>query len=187
MMECKVPTNTEVSPVSETSEDFIISEKPKTANKQSNARLAVVQAVYLCEQNKENPDSVILDFLSGRIGREVIDEDPFTGAEEFVKIGDFDTGLFKELVNYILTNKADIDAIIASHLSAKWPEERLELVLRSILRAGIAELYRKTGTDTAIIINEYIELSRSFYEEGAEAGLVNAVLDSVAKKVRDTK
>ncbi len=60
-----------------------------------------------------------------------------------------------------------------------WDIERLGVIEKNILKLGIYELLQ-TNTQQAIIINEAIELTKSFSVQDAFR-LVNGVLDSVAK------
>lgn len=151
----------------------------------TNARLACVQALYQLGFEQKNPDEIMIGFLSGRMGDEVIEENPETGEESFVGITPFDEDLFRNLFRYAVENMADIDGIIEANLDGKsWSMGKLEAVLKAILQAGIAELYVNDETDVPVIINEYIDLANSFYEGGAETSLTNAMLDKIAKVIR---
>lgn len=61
-----------------------------------------------------------------------------------------------------------------------WNTERLGIIEKNILKLGIYELL-ETTTQRAVIINESIELTKNFNLSEA-SGLVNGVLDSIAKK-----
>ncbi len=158
----------------------------KTNNRQrmSNARLSVVQALYLYDSGDNTADDIMIDFITGQLGGQVIEENPETGEEKFVNIAESDTTLFKKIFKYAVDNQQHIDEVISGSLSSEWPEERLEMVLKAILRAGISEMYKRTEVDAPIIITEYVDIARSFYNQGAEIGLVNAVLDRVSKVVK---
>ncbi|HYI89389.1 MAG TPA: transcription antitermination factor NusB, partial [Beijerinckiaceae bacterium] len=56
-------------------------------------------------------------------------------------------------------------------------------VLRAILRAGAYELMFRKDVPARVAISEYVEVAHSFYSED-EPGLVNAVLDALARDVR---
>lgn len=73
---------------------------------------------------------------------------------------------------------ADLDAVIDQH-ARHWRVERLAIVDRLILRIAIWELRHEIETPAAVIINEALELARSF--SGDEAvRFVNGVLDGAA-------
>ena len=61
--------------------------------------------------------------------------------------------------------------------------ERLDATLRALLRSGAWELSHKTEVPKEIVIDEYVELAKAFFDE-AEAKFVNAALDGVARDVR---
>jgi N utilization substance protein B len=56
-------------------------------------------------------------------------------------------------------------------------------VLRAILRAGAFELMFRKDVPVRVVISEYVDVAHGFYGED-EPGLVNAVLDAVAREVR---
>ncbi len=56
-------------------------------------------------------------------------------------------------------------------------------MLRAILRAGAYELMFRKDVPARVAISEYVEIAHSFYAED-EPGLVNAVLDAIAREVR---
>ncbi|HQP19332.1 MAG TPA: transcription antitermination factor NusB, partial [Phenylobacterium sp.] len=64
-----------------------------------------------------------------------------------------------------------------------WRLERLDSTVRAILRAGAFELARRDDVPVEVVIDEYVELAKSFFE-GPEPGFVNGALDGVAQDVR---
>ena len=73
--------------------------------------------------------------------------------------------------------------MIAGALSKEWSMERLEAVLRAILRAGAFELSTRTDIPPKVTISEFVDVAHAFYT-GTEPKLVNAVLDRIARVVR---
>ena len=61
--------------------------------------------------------------------------------------------------------------------------ERVDATLRALLRCGAWELRSKPEVPREIVIDEYVELAKAFFDE-AEAKFVNAALDGVARDVR---
>ena len=55
--------------------------------------------------------------------------------------------------------------------------------MRAILRAATFELIDMPDVPPRVVINEYIEVARAFFE-GDEPKLVNGVLDQLARKLR---
>ena len=76
-----------------------------------------------------------------------------------------------------------IDQQVDAALSAGWPLKRVEAVLRAILRAGAYELLFRKDVPARVVITEYVDVAHGFYGDD-EPGLVNAVLDTLAREVR---
>lgn len=148
----------------------------------TNARLNAIQALYAAEMNDIPIEKIVFQFLNGEIGRKIIEENE-KGSETFVPLTEMDAELFTKIVKEATNRKADIDTTIDGALSQGWDKDRTELLLTSILRAGIAEFFVNMDLDAPIIINEYTDITRSFYD-GPEVRLVNAVLDKFSKVIR---
>lgn len=154
-------------------------EKPDM-NERSSARLAAVQALYQIEASELPVEQVIKDFLIGRVGGLAVTEDADTAKETTVALAPLEAELFISLVRGVQTRGEDIDGIVKASLSPEWPWERLEMILRAILRAGVAELFTRTDIPGRATVTEYIDVAHAFYS-GNEPRMVNAVLDRVAK------
>lgn len=137
------------------------------------ARLAAVQALYQLEQEPTTPQKVIVEFLNYRF-TEVVDNTKFITP---------DKSLFEDIVIGVMDQMADLDSMISSTLSEDWRIERMESVVRAILRAAVFELSRDTSVPVPVVINEYIEITKSFCT-GPEVAFVNASLDALAKLLR---
>jgi N utilization substance protein B len=74
-----------------------------------------------------------------------------------------------------------IDALIAE-TSERWRPERMAVLDRLILRMAVAELLRGAGTPVAVVINEALELARTFSTEDS-VKFINGMLDGVRKKI----
>ena len=74
-------------------------------------------------------------------------------------------------------------AAIEEALTGGWTLPRLEILLRVILRAGAYELCCQPDVPAKVVINEYVEIAHAFFA-GKEPGLVNAVLDRLASRLR---
>lgn len=88
-----------------------------------------------------------------------------------------------ELAHDAVRQLAESDALIAE-TAERWRPERMAVLDRLILRLAIAEL-RGTSRDTApsaVIINEALELARTFSSEES-VKFINGMLDAVRKKL----
>lgn len=137
------------------------------------ARLAAVQALYQMELAGEGVETVITEFSNHRFDAD-IEGEPLAEADE---------EWFGEIVRGVIGNQRDIDAAVKARLASNWRLERLDATLRALLRCGAWELSHKPDVPREIVIDEYVELAKAFFDE-AEARFVNAALDGVARDVR---
>ena len=86
------------------------------------------------------------------------------------------------IVRGTLERREEIDRILGSH-AQNWRVERMTVIDRLVLRMGVYEMLTQNDTPSKVIINEAIELARSFSGEEA-VGFVNGVLDAVRKELR---
>lgn len=90
---------------------------------------------------------------------------------------EFATTLAGETVDRLV----DVDALIAD-TAERWRPERMAVIDRLILRLSVTELLRGPGTPPAVVINEALELARTFSTEEA-VKFINGMLDAIRKKV----
>jgi N utilization substance protein B len=76
-----------------------------------------------------------------------------------------------------------IDPMIDQALAAGWPLRRVETVLRATLRAGAYELLGRPDIPARVVVAEYVNVAGAFLERD-ETGMVNAVLDALARELR---
>lgn len=150
----------------------------------SAARLAAVQALYQSEMTGASPDAIIRDFLDHGVGRTtMIGPEADDLPEVEVPLAKPDATLFAAIVRGVLERVGDLDQMIGGALHEGWSVGRLELIMLSILRAGAFELIARADIPPRVSISEYTDVAGAFYG-GTEPGLVNAVLDRIARVVR---
>ena len=93
--------------------------------------------------------------------------------------------LLKDSISGVIDNQIQIDSIIKKNLSINWRFSRLDKILKAILRAAVYEISYKLDTPTKVIINEYIDITHSFYSQ-KEPEFVNAILDKIAIVERES-
>ena len=145
----------------------------------TNARLMAVQAYYAKVQSGQSWDQVISRFLMEEIGGSVLAGEK----EEVVVLEAADKSLFSHLTQYVRDHEKDLEKMVESAFSDKIKKDKVETTFKGILLMGAAEFFVNPDLDTAIIINEYVDLTRSFYD-GVEVKIANAVLDKIAKVIR---
>jgi N utilization substance protein B len=139
----------------------------------SVARLATVQALYQMEVSGVGVDAVVREFSDHRFG----------GDMEGSTLAEADEAFFGDLMRGVVQAQADIDQLIAKRLATGWRLDRIDATVRAILRAGAYELTRREDVPVEVAIDEYVEITKSFFE-GPEPGFVNATLDSIARDRR---
>jgi transcription antitermination protein NusB len=139
----------------------------------SVARLAAVQALYQMEVSAAGAEAVIREFSDHRFDRDLEDM-TLAGADE---------PFFADLVRGVVAHQREVDAAVARRLAQNWRLERIDATVRAILRAGAYELTHRPDVPTEVVIDEYVELAKSFFE-GPEPGFVNGALDGVAQDAR---
>lgn len=151
-------------------------EKAHGGRRRSVARLAAVQALYEMDMVGASADPVLSGFLRNRWNFAVDDASP--------PLAEPDDRLLEDLVRGVSERRQELDASIAPVLAKEWTIERLEVVLRAILRAGTYELLVRTDIPPRVVISEYVSVAHAFFA-GKEAGLVNGVLDRLARSLRE--
>jgi N utilization substance protein B len=91
--------------------------------------------------------------------------------------------LAEEIVRGTAERLEQIDPLIAE-AAANWRLERIAVIDRLILRLATYELLVTPNVPHAVVINEALELTRTFSSEEA-VKFVNGVLDGIRKKVRE--
>lgn len=144
----------------------------------TGARVAAVQALFQSEQTGESAETVAAQFIRHRIGAG-------EGAEAFEdgQVPLAHIPLFEAILKAAATRSEDADAEIRARLSKDWTLERLDPVLRALLRAAAAELLNGKEPPARVVINEYLDVARGFLDEETSR-FANGVLDAMAHAVR---
>jgi len=141
--------------------------------KRSAARLAAVQALYQMDLAGTPLPDTLAQFESHWLGQEV-DGEEYKPAE---------AAFFRDLVTGVLKEQRALDPLIDKTLQAGWPLKRVEAIMRAILRAGAFELGKRKDVPVKVVITEYVDIAHAFLDRD-EAGMINAVLDAIARAVR---
>lgn len=151
--------------------------RPPAERPRTGARIAAVQALFQSEQTAEAPEAIIDQFIRHRIG-------PLApGSFEDGQVPKADVPLFTAIVRTASTHAETLDGVIAAHLSAGWPLQRLDPVLRALLRAACAELWSGAEPPAKIVIKDYVDVAHGFFG-GEEPRFANGVLDAIARHLR---
>jgi transcription antitermination protein NusB len=150
---------------------------PKTGNGKANrrgaARLAAVQALYQMEIAGAGINDIFAEFENHWLGSEV-EGDKYLPAE---------AAFFKDIVSGVVRDQIKLDPLLDDSLNKSWPLKRIDAILRAILRAGAYELEHRKDVPARVVVKEYVDVANAFVD-GEETGLVNAVLDQIARHFR---
>lgn len=129
----------------------------------SLARERAMQALYQWQMTGQNLADIEQQFLADQDMKNV------------------DKGYFKELLHEVPKRIDEFDTLSNDLLSR--PIEQVDPVERAILRIGLYELKQRLDIPYRVVINEAVELAKSF---GAEQGhkFVNGTLDKAAQSLR---
>ena len=145
----------------------------RKANRRGAARLAAVQALYQMDIAGTPLNDILAEFQSHWIGQEV-DGSQYLPAE---------AAFFRSVVQGVLDDQRKLDPMIDKALQGGWPLKRVESLLRAVLRAGVYELSSRTDVPARVVVSEYVDVTHAFLD-GDETGMVNAVLDQLARQLR---
>jgi N utilization substance protein B len=116
---------------------------------------------------------VLAEFESHWIGQEV-EGDQYKPVEE---------AFFRDIVGGVVREQRVLDPKVDEALAQGWPLKRVDAILRAILRAGAYELAERHDIPPRVTISEYVDVAHAFLDR-EEAGMVNAVLDKLARAER---
>ena len=137
------------------------------------ARLAAVQALYQVELAEKTVDEAIADLKRRQS----------SGEDDGATPRSVDFDLLVDIVRGVTASRPALDDTIDGALANQRGIDRVEVLLRLILRSGTYELMLRPDIDAPLSINEYVSVAQAFFG-GTEPGLVNGVLDRIARDVR---
>jgi N utilization substance protein B len=148
--------------------------RPPAERPRTGARIAAVQALFQAEQSGEPHEAVIDQFVRHRIGE---------GGFEDGHVPKADVPLFAAIVRAAAAHGETLDSLISAHLAPGWPLHRLDPVLRALLRAAAAELWKAGEPPARVILKDYVDIAHGFFG-GEEPRFANGVLDALARHLR---
>jgi N utilization substance protein B len=139
----------------------------------SAARLAAVQGLYSMEASGASPEQIGDEVRAGRLPH----------FEEGAYDGEIDLDLARRILEAVVAHQSLVDTEIAAALAKGWRLERLDAVARAILRTAVTELMAFPDQPTAVLVNEYVEIAKAFFD-APEPAFIHGVIDVAAKAVR---
>ncbi|OCG28104.1 N utilization substance protein B [Gilliamella sp. wkB108] len=133
-------------------------------NPRRRARECAVQAIYSWQVSKNDLVDVETSFI----------------AEQDMK--GVDAKYFRELLNGVAKNTAELDEKMAPYLTDRMVEELGQIEL-AVLRIALYELMKRHDVPYKVVINEAIDLTKTFGAADSHK-FVNGVLDKIAPTIR---
>lgn len=135
-------------------------------NPRSRARRLAMQGLYEWQMSGNTIERII--------GQYVVDQ----------QMRNVDEAYFRELSNGVVEHTAELDKAISSHISRSYDE--IDPVEKAVLRLGAFELQYQPEVPYRVVINEAVELAKTF---GAEAShkFINGVMDKLAADLRSVE
>ena len=125
---------------------------------------------------KNNPRVIVIQKLYGR----------YFNKEENLT---FPKHRFKKFIKDVVNGTIERDDIIkdeiSNHLNLDLDLKKLDKVFQVIIKSAIFEFLYKPKISTKIIINEYLKAS-NFFIEDEQTKYLNALLDKISKKIRNS-
>lgn len=150
----------------------------------SYSRVIVVQILYIFELSGKK----IEDLNNESIERYIGDINTFYNSDELddseiirVMRNKTKQKFIKTILNAYSESKDDIDKTIINVLDKKDSWDRVHILIKSILRAALAEFIH-INTKRSILIDEYVSITSSFFSS-KEISFVNATLDKIIKNI----
>ena len=125
---------------------------------------------------KNNPRVIVIQKLYGKYFNE--DENLTFPKHRFKKF-------IKDVVNGTIERNEVINDEISTHLKLDLNLSKLDKVFQIIIKSAIFEFLYKPKISSKIIINEYLKASNFFIEE-EQTKYLNALLDKISKKLRNS-
>lgn len=128
-----------------------------------NARKAAVQALYQWDITKQDACDI---------------EDRFSQIHDMQNI---DRKFLREIMQEVPKVEGELEDVITQYIGRDF--KTLDPIERAILRLGAYELSYKSDVPTRVVINEMIELAKTFGSDHSYK-FVNGVMDKLGKKLR---
>jgi transcription antitermination protein NusB len=140
----------------------------KKKDQRHRGREAALQILYQSDIGRTTPQQATETFFSAQWP----DEEPASAElERFAW----------QLVSETVEHRDRIEALIAE-TALRWRPERMPIVDRLILQLAICELLFRPDTPPAVVINEALELARTFSTEDA-VKFINGMLDAIRRRI----
>ena len=145
-------------------------DSPKSCDYKKNtiSRLFAIQALFQMEANGKSYNTI----------KKELKETFYLQQIQGSKILMPNYLLSQRIIENAAKNQIKIDTKINMAFNNEWNLKTIDTTLRAILRAASAE-YLNKKTPKKVVISEYVSITGTFYPNGKEQKLVNALLNTI--------
>ena len=145
-------------------------DSPKSCDYKKNtiSRLFAIQALFQMEANGKSYNTIKKEL------KETFYLQQIQGSKIFMP----NYLLSQRIIENAAKNQIKIDTKINMAFDNDWNLKTIDTTLRAILRAASAE-YLNKKTPKKVIMSEYVAITGTFYPNGKEQKLVNALLNKI--------
>ena len=145
-------------------------DSPKSCDYKKNtiSRLFAIQALFQMEANGKSYNTI----------KKELKETFYLQQIQGSKILMPNYLLSQRIIENAAKNQINIDTKINMAFNNEWNLKTIDTTLRAILRAASAE-YLNKKTPKKVIMSEYVVITGTFYPNGKEQKLVNALLNKI--------
>jgi len=148
-------------------------QKPSRKARNSATRLAAAQVLYQVRHNSQSANDALRDFLDSRVSMEI----------EGDTLIEPDAQMLSSIVKGVEERINDLCEVIKAQMADKARQREVETLMQCIMLCGAYELLAHHDIESAIIINDYLDVAHAFFDKG-EVGFIHGVLDSAGKVLR---
>lgn len=135
----------------------------------------MVQALYQMELSGQASESAIDEFIEHRIGQEI-------EGEQYVQA---DHKYFANLIRGVIERQDEIDQALARATGKSWSYDRIDAIMRAIMRASSCEFLSNGSVPVRVIIDEYLTVAGAFYSDRSDEMIfLSGVLYRMAREFR---
>jgi N utilization substance protein B len=136
-----------------------------------SARILAIQACFEAQFHNTPLERIIKSYLTYRFKENTSPVQP-------------DRALFIGLLQALGRRFDVVEDIINQSVITGWDPQRMDPMVRAILKVGIAEIIEaQSPAPTPVLISEYVEITKGFFED-KESAYINKVLDMAAKTLK---
>jgi N utilization substance protein B len=144
------------------------------------ARFIAVLSLYSFDMRKQDSLSKAAeDMLRSYYNKDIF----YFNVKDEIELHAPDELFLNQLIDLVEKKQESIDQLIRSNLIEKYSFNKLDRVIKAILRLAAAELLYYGDVPAKVVIDEYVSITKAFYES-SEAGFINKVVDILARSVR---